>query len=100
MFIYRQFDSFNKARIDINRREGESNLILKIRFHNDGPLFPASRLGSSWGADNGVVDLRSQTGRSGATETRHLKAVTRDSSFDGPERQAPHDMLLDEEGQD
>jgi hypothetical protein len=52
------------------------------------------------GADNGVVDLRSQTGRSGATETRHLKAVTRDSSFDGPERQAPHDMLLDEEGQD
>jgi hypothetical protein len=30
MFIYRQFDSFNKARIDLFRREGELNLILKI----------------------------------------------------------------------
>jgi hypothetical protein len=61
------------------------NVILKIGFHNDGPLFPASRGGSSLAAEGGAVDPRCQADRSGTAERWRLGAVTADSSFDGPE---------------
>jgi hypothetical protein len=68
MFIYRHFDGFNEARLDIIRGEEELNLILEIGFHNDRLLFPASHGGSSLAADGGVVDLRCQADRSGVAE--------------------------------